>query len=95
MALVVLVVSLIRLRLAGIPLERDEGEYAYMGSLILDGLAPYKEAYNMKLPGTYFMYALMMGIFGKTITGIHIGLLLVNAATMMVLFIGLRKLFTA
>ena len=94
MALVVLVVSLIHLRLAGIPLERDEGEYAYMGSLILDGLAPYKEAYNMKLPGTYFMYALMMGIFGKTITGIHIGLLLVNATTMMVLFLGLRKLFT-
>jgi hypothetical protein len=94
MALIILAVSLIRIRLAGIPLERDEGEYAYMGRLILDGIAPYKEAYNMKLPGTYFMYALVMGLFGKTYTGIHVGLLLVNAATMAFLFLGLRRLFT-
>ena len=43
----------IRIRLLGIPLERDEGEYAYAGQLMLQGIAPYKLAYNMKFPGTY------------------------------------------
>jgi len=33
------------------------GEYAYAGQLILQGVPPYKEAYNMKLPGTYAAYA--------------------------------------
>ena len=41
----------IRIRLLGIPLERDEGEYAYAGQLILQGIPPYKLAYNMKFPG--------------------------------------------
>ena len=34
----------IRIRLLGIPLERDEGEYAYAGQLILQGIPPYKLA---------------------------------------------------
>ena len=38
----------IRIRLLGIPLERDEGEYAYAGQLMLQGIPPYKLAYNMK-----------------------------------------------
>ena len=57
----------IRIRLLGIPLERDEGEYAYAGQLILQGIPPYKLAYNMKFPGTYAAYALIMSIFGQTI----------------------------
>lgn len=76
-------------------LERDEGEYAYMGKLILDGIPPYKESYNMKLPGVYFMYALLMGILGKSITGVHLGLLVVNIATVILLFFSLKKLFNA
>ena len=40
----------IRIRLLGIPLERDEGEYAYTGQLMLQGIPPYKLAYNMKFP---------------------------------------------
>ena len=76
----------IRIRLLGIPLERDEGEYAYAGQLILQGIPPYKLAYNMKFPGTYAAYAVIMSIFGQTITGIHLGLLLVNAATIVLIF---------
>ncbi|MBS1771578.1 MAG: glycosyltransferase family 39 protein [Bacteroidetes bacterium] len=90
---VLLIVALLRMRLLSVPLERDEGEYAYMGKLMLDGIAPYKYSYNMKLPGTYAMYALLMTIFGKSITGVHIGLLLVNTLTSLFLFLGIRKLF--
>src|SRR5687768_3948970 len=56
----VLWVTVIRWRFVPMPLERDEGEYAYLGHLILNGIAPYTEAANMKLPGTNYMYALIM-----------------------------------
>ena len=83
----------IRIRLLGIPLERDEGEYAYAGQLILQGIPPYKLAYNMKFPGTYAAYGLIMSIFGQTIVGIHIGLLLINAASIIMIFFIGRRLF--
>ena len=82
----------IRIRLLRIPLERDEGEYAYAGQLILQGIPPYKLAYNMKFPGTYAAYALIMSIFGQTIAGIHLGLLLINAATIVLIFFLGRRL---
>ena len=84
----------IRIRLLGIPLERDEGEYAYAGQLILQGIPPYKLAYNMKFPGTYAAYAVVMSIFGQTISGIHLGLLLVNAATVALVFFIARRLIS-
>jgi len=76
----------IRIRLLGIPLERDEGEYAYAGQLMLQGIPPYKLAYNMKFPGTYALYAAIMSIFGQTIIGIHFGVLLINIATIVLIF---------
>ena len=82
----------IRIRLLAIPLERDEGEYAYAGQLILQGIPPYKLAYNMKFPGTYAAYALIMSIFGQTIDAIHLGLLLVNATTIALIFLMGRRL---
>src|SRR5438105_11028076 len=79
-------IAAIRIRLLGIPLERDEGEYAYSGQLLLQGIPPYKLAYSMKFPGTYVAYAITMFFFGQTITAIHLGLLLVNSATCAIIF---------
>ncbi|MFN0050351.1 MAG: ArnT family glycosyltransferase [Cytophagales bacterium] len=93
LAIVLLIVAFIRFRLLSLPLERDEGEYAYMGKLILQGIPPYGEAYNMKLPGTHLMYAVLMLFFGKTISGIHLGLLVVNLATSFLLFQAFKKIF--
>ena len=85
-------VLVIRIRLLEIPLERDEGEYAYAGQLMLQGIPPYKLAYNMKFPGTYAAYAVIMSIFGQTTGAIHLGLLLVNAATIVLIFLLGRRL---
>jgi len=85
-------VLVVRIRLLEIPLERDEGEYAYAGQLMLQGIPPYKLAYNMKFPGTYAAYAVIMSIFGQTIGAIHLGLLLVNAATIVLIFLLGRRL---
>jgi 4-amino-4-deoxy-L-arabinose transferase-like glycosyltransferase len=85
----------VRLRLLSIPLERDEGEYAYAGQLMLEGIPPYKLAFNIKLPGTYAAYAVMMGVLGQTTAGIHLGFLLVNLATLALLFLIARRLLDA
>src|SRR5476651_71267 len=79
--LVLLCVGFVRVRLLEMPLERDEGEYAYAGQLLLQGIPPYELAYNMKLPGTYYAYALGMAVFGETSAGVHLTLLVANALT--------------
>jgi hypothetical protein len=79
----------VRLRLLDMPFERDEGEYAYFGWLLLQGIPPYAEAYNMKLPGTYFLYALFLGLFGHSVEAIHLGLIISNLATIAgIVFLG-------
>jgi len=86
--IVVLLTVVIRIRLLDVPLERDEGEYAYAGQLILQGLPPFQE---VRMPGVYISYALIMAVFGETPTGIHVGLLLVNLGTVILLvFLGRR-----
>jgi len=84
--LAVVFFGLIRYRLRDMPLERDEGEYAYAGQLLLQGIPPYKLAYNMKLPGIYLAYAGILALFGETPAGIHLGLLLVNAAAVLLVY---------
>lgn len=83
----------IRYRLRDMPLERDEGEYAYSGQLLLQGIPPYKLAYNMKLPGIYLAYAATMAAFGETPSALHLGLLLVNAITVFLLYFLTSTLF--
>jgi len=93
LALILAFVAVVRLRLLNTPLERDEGEYAYAGQLILQGVPPYQLAYNMKLPGTYGAYALILALFGQSAIAVHLGLLLVNAATILLVFALGRRLF--
>ena len=84
-------VTAIRIRLLNLPLERDEGEYACGGQLILQGVPPYQEVYSMKWPGIFAAYALIMGIFGQTTAGIHTGLILINLATAALVFLLARR----
>ncbi len=93
LALVILCAAAIRLRLLNTPLERDEGEYALAGQLMLRGIPPYHDAWNMKFPGTYASYAVIMALFGETIGAIRFGLILVNAVTTTMLFLLARRFF--
>ena len=95
MGLVFLLVCFIRLRLLATPLERDEGEYAYMGQLLLQGVLPYIEAYNMKFPGIYFIYAIVLAIFGEESSSIHFSLLLVNLGTSILIFLLGKRLLSS
>jgi hypothetical protein len=93
LALVLTVVVYVRLRLISIPLERDEGEFAYMGQLLLKGIPPFSDAYTMKLPGVSFAYALFMLLFGQTAAAIRIGLLVVNGICIFQVYLLARRLF--
>jgi hypothetical protein len=86
MVAVLVFMATVRLRLLDFPLERDEGEYAYAGQLMLQGIPPYELAYNMKFPGTYAAYAVIMKLFGETPAGIHFGILCMTTLTALMLF---------
>jgi hypothetical protein len=90
--IVILFTILIRLRLLEVPFERDEGEYAYGGQLILQGEYPYAKLYSAKMPGVYAIYAIIMAVFGQTQGAIHWGLLIINTATIFLMYLLGRKL---
>ena len=91
--LAMLLFAAIRWRLRDMPLERDEGEYAYAGQLMLQGIPPYQIAYNMKLPGTYAAYAAIMAIGGQTPAAIHLGLMVVNILTILLMYAIGKRLY--
>lgn len=87
------VVLYVRIRLLDMPLERDEGEFAYSGQLILKGLPPYLHAFTMKLPGMAYLDALFFSCFGATVSAVHLGLLIANLISALLLFQIGRRLF--
>jgi hypothetical protein len=85
-------VAMVRMRLVDLPLDRDEGEYAYFGQLLLQGIPPYAAAYNFKMPGIYLVYAAMLAALGQTPTAVHVGLLIANAIAIVLMFLVGRRL---
>ncbi|HEY1787590.1 MAG TPA: glycosyltransferase family 39 protein [Verrucomicrobiae bacterium] len=91
--LILLIVTAIRIRLLDTPLERDEGEFAYGGQLMLQGVSIYTGAYTdaLKLPGTCAAYALAMMLFGQTAVGIHAAIIFVTLATAIFVYLLARR----
>ncbi len=52
--------------------ERDEGQYAAIAQVILDGGIPYKDAIEIKPPGVFYLYALGIALFGATTESLRI-----------------------
>lgn len=91
--LIIVFFAFIRYRLRAMPLERDEGEYAYGGQLILQGFPLYDLVYTVKLPGTHAAYAVILALLGQSQGRIHIGLIVVNAASVLLIFFLCARLF--
>src|SRR5271165_3096012 len=83
----------VRFHFRNLPLERDEGEYAYMGQLLLQGVPPYQHAFTMKLPGTCMAYAAMMAVFGQTPAGIRLGMIVVTSVCALLVFLLGKRLY--
>lgn len=92
--LALLFVTVVRIGLLSAPMERDEGEYAYAGQLMLAGVPPYQGIYNMKMPGTYAVYAASMALFGQSVSGVRVGLLLANLGAILLVYAIGRRFMT-
>jgi 4-amino-4-deoxy-L-arabinose transferase-like glycosyltransferase len=90
--LVILVIAIcLRLATAPIPLERDEGVYAYIGWSWLQGAVPYLDSFSQKTPGSFAVYAAALRLFGSSPTALHWGMQLYHLATLALVFwLGLR-----
>ena len=82
---------IVRIRTLATPLERDVGEYAYAGQLILEGVPPFQNTY--KIPAIYYAYAVILACFGQSPSGINTAALLINTATIILLFFLAKRLF--
>jgi len=95
LALIAIALFAIRWRWFDVPFERDEGEYAYGGQLLLNGIPPYVGIYNMKLPGIYAIYALLLAPGGSALRAVHAGLAVADIASALALYVLARRLFDA
>ncbi len=69
------VAVVVRLHRLDLPLERDEGEYAYGARLILAGEFSYESLRTLKLPGVHLATALFFALFGETVQALRAALL--------------------
>jgi 4-amino-4-deoxy-L-arabinose transferase-like glycosyltransferase len=51
----------------------DESTFILMGQSIIDGNLPYTELWDLKPPGVFFIFALFITLFGKSIVSIRLG----------------------
>lgn len=82
-----------RIKLLAIPLERDEGVFAYMGHWMLRGRELYTQMIDSKLPGLYAYYGLFTSLFGFNATGVHMGLLVANVVSAVALYYFARSMY--
>jgi hypothetical protein len=92
---IVIFVGILRYRFLDMPLERDEGGFAYIAKLILEGFPPYLYAYDFKPPGLYLTYAAFIGLFGTTTKAVHLGLLFVNLGSVVLIYFLVKRLLNS
>jgi hypothetical protein len=82
----------LRWNLVGIPLDRDEGLFGYIGQVIRAGGLPYRDVVDHKPPLVHFLYAMAAGFIRPEATPIHIFLHLYNFFTLLAVYDLARQL---
>src|SRR6187551_1979283 len=67
---------------------RDQGIYAVVAESVLQGKVPYRDAWDFKPPGIFFVYAAAFGAFGKSMIAPR----LLEVAAVLGAVLGLRRL---
>jgi hypothetical protein len=57
--------------LALMPLARDQGHFAYVGQVVLDGGVPYRDVFDQKGPATHYTFAAVLALFGQSQLGVR------------------------
>jgi hypothetical protein len=95
LGLVLIACLIARVRLLDLPLERDEGEYAYGAQILSQGGVLYRDIHSMKWPGMYAAYAGIFSLLGENVRAIHTGLLLGNLLSALGLWLFCRSFSSA
>jgi 4-amino-4-deoxy-L-arabinose transferase-like glycosyltransferase len=86
-----LVVTAVRVPLLSIPLERDEGEYAYIAWRLRHNELPYRDWVDQKPPAVFYIYRLALSLLVEPVRAIHlVGLLFAAVSTCALFCLGLR-----
>ncbi len=93
LAAVLLLIFIIRSNFVNVPFERDEGAYAYSGKITLNGAVPFKDIGSQRLPGVFYCYAVMVTIFGYTLKSLHVGFMIINMVSAVLIFFISKRLF--
>jgi 4-amino-4-deoxy-L-arabinose transferase-like glycosyltransferase len=83
----------IRAPLMDLPLERDEGEYAYIAWRMAAGETPYLDWFDQKPPGVFLAYRLALALPGDPIVAIRAVAALFGAGSALALLGLARALF--
>jgi hypothetical protein len=83
-----------RFKLLAIPLERDEGSFAYISHWLWRGKELYTDMLDSKLPGLYAYYSVFITLFGYNATGVHTGLLFANIASGICFYFLLKEVYS-
>jgi hypothetical protein len=86
LAIIIFLVSAIRVPLLGIPFERDEGEYAYIAWRIGHHELPYRDWVDQKPPGIFWVYRMALSLPIEPIRAVHLMGLVFSAASACALF---------
>ena len=82
----------LRIPCTTIPLERDEGAYAYVAQQSLEGSVPYRDVFDHKPPGVYLAYLVPIAVAGRSVAAIHVTAYLATVVSALFLFLAARKL---
>src|SRR6266850_7109315 len=85
-AALILIVAGLRVPLLPIPLERDEGEYAYIAWRLGHNELPYRDWVDQKPPGVFYVYRFALSLPFDSVRAIHFVGLLFSAASVCALF---------
>lgn len=83
----------LRWNLVDIPLNRDEGGFAYLGKMIAQGGTLYRDGCDLKPPGIFFLYAALSYLVPLSARGLHLALQAYNLATLLALVVLAKSLF--
>lgn len=90
--LIVFIAILLRIPSLSMPLDRDEGTYAYIGWAWLEkGVVPYRDVFDHKPPLTYLVYGILSTIGGNNLITIRFGALLYFLATIAIFYYFVRR----
>jgi len=85
-ASLILLAAAVRIPLLNVPLERDEGEYAYIAWRLGHNELPYRDWVDQKPPAIFWVYRAALALPLDPIRAVHFAALLFAAASSCVLF---------